>query len=122
VRFLDERYPEVGGCAQVRRAHLLAFVPHAMTRAGEVQRGRAHLGPSEDRLTAHKWLVNVRCFFADICTWALEDGSPFAQHAPLAVLLERHDLRGVGFEKARRDLGRRPDLPTAPPDGGGRTA
>jgi hypothetical protein len=100
--FLDERYPEVGGCEQVRRAHLLAFIPYARARAREVQRRRSHLEAGEDRMTAHQWLVNVRCFFADVCTWALEDGSPFARYAPPAVPLERHGLRGVGFEKARR--------------------
>jgi len=41
-------------------------------------------------------------FFADICSWAGEDGSPFTALAPPAVPLERHDLVGVGFEKARR--------------------
>jgi integrase len=100
--FLDERYPQIRGCEQVRREHLLAFIPYAVTRAREVQRGRRHLEAGEDRMTAHQWLVNVRCFFADICTWALEDGSPFVKHAPPAVPLERHDLRNVGFEKARR--------------------
>jgi len=44
----------------------------------------------------------VRCFFADVRTWATEPGSPFAAFAPPAVPLERHDLVGVGFEKARR--------------------
>jgi hypothetical protein len=46
--------------------------------------------------------VNVRCFFSDVCTWATEAGSPFERFAPRAVPLERHDLRGIGFEKARR--------------------
>jgi hypothetical protein len=67
-----------------------------------VQRAAPRLPAGEDRGTAHQWLINVRCFFADICTWALEDGSPFAGLAPPAVPLERHDLVGVGFEKARR--------------------
>jgi integrase len=100
--FLDAEHPEVGSAAQVRRAHVLAFVPWAIGRAREVQRGGPRLQAGEDRLTAHQWLVNVRCFFADICSWALEDGSPFAELAPPAVPLERHDLVGVGFEKARR--------------------
>lgn len=61
----------------------------------------------EDRLTAHQWLIDVRCFFADVCTWATEDGSPFALFAPPAAPLQRHDLVGVGFEKARRRRAKR---------------
>jgi integrase len=49
----------------------------------------------------------VRCFFADVCTRALEEGSPFASFAPPAVPLQRHDLVGVGFEKARRRRAKR---------------
>jgi integrase len=100
--FLDAEHPEVRSCAGVRRAHLVAFVGHAIQRAGESQRRQPGLAAGEVRLTAHQWLVNVRCFFADICSWAGEPGSPFAVWAPPAVPLERHDLVGVGFEKARR--------------------
>ena len=100
--FLDAEHPEVASSAQVRRAHMLAFIPHAIERARAVQRQQPRLVADEDRLTAHQWLINVRCFFADVCSWAGEDGSPFAQWAPPAVPLERHDLVGVGFEKARR--------------------
>jgi len=99
--FLDAEHPEIQSSAQVRRAHLLAFIPHAIARAREIQRG-GRSPADEDRLTAHQWLINVRCFFADICSWAGEDGSPFTEWAPPAVPLERHDLVGVGFEKARR--------------------
>jgi hypothetical protein len=99
---LDAEHPEVASAAQECRAHLLAFVPWAIARAREVQRAGPRLPVGEDRATAHQWLINVRCFFADIGTWALEDGSPFEQLAPPAVPLERHDLVGVGFEKARR--------------------
>jgi integrase len=104
--FLEERYPEVAGTAQVRRAHLLGFIPHARARAREVQRGHPGLG-DEERATAHQWLIQVRCFFADICSWATEDGSPFAQFAPPTVPLERHDLRNQGFEQARRRQAKR---------------
>jgi integrase len=100
--FLDSEHPEVESSAQVRRSHMLAFVAHAIERARQVQRRQPRLADGEDRLTAHQWLVNVRCFFADICSWAGEEGSPFARWAPPAVPLERHDLVGVGFEKARR--------------------
>lgn len=100
--YLAAEHPEVRSSAEVRRSHLLAFVPYATELARRVQRAGARLPVGEDRSTAHQWLINVRCFFADICTWALEDGSPFAGWAPPAVPLERHDLVGVGFEKARR--------------------
>ena len=105
--FLDTEHPDIAGPAQVRRSHMLAFVGWAIERAREVQRRQPHLPDGEDRLTAHQWLVNVRCFFADICSWAGEDGSPFTAWAPPAVPLERHDLVGVGFEKARRRQGKR---------------
>jgi hypothetical protein len=65
------------------------------------------LEPGEDRLTGHQWLTDVRCFFADICSWGGEEASPFAGVAPPAVPLERHDLVGVGFEKARRRRAKR---------------
>jgi hypothetical protein len=71
--FLDEHYPAVRGSAEVRREHLLAFIPHAIERARQVQRRQPHLA-DEDRLTAHQWLVNVRCFFADVCVWSTEPG------------------------------------------------
>ena len=105
--FLDAEHPELAGPAEVRRSHMLAFVGWAIERAREVQRRQPHLPDGEDRLTAHQWLVNVRCFFADICSWAGEDGSPFTAWAPPAVPLERHDLVGVGFEKARRRQSKR---------------
>jgi len=99
--FLDDRYPEVRGSADVRREHLLAFIPHAIARAREGRRRQPHL-VDDNRLTAHQWLINVRCFFADVCVWSTEPGSPLAAFAPPAVPLERHDLVGVGFDKARR--------------------
>jgi integrase len=99
--FLDERHPEVRGSADVRREHLLAFIPHAIARARQVQRRQPHLA-EEDRLTAHQWLVNVRTFFADVCVWSTEPGSLFAGFAPPAVPLQRRDLVGIGFDKARR--------------------
>jgi integrase len=100
--FLDTAHPEIQSTAQVRRAHMLAFVGQAIEQAATVQRRQPHLADGEVRLTAHQWLVNVRCFFADICSWAGEPDSPFASWAPPAVPLERHDLVGVGFEKARQ--------------------
>lgn len=104
--FLADRHPEVQETAQVRREHLLAFIPHARERANAVRR-RAPGAGDEERMTAHQWLIQIRCFFADICTWATEEGSPLAAYAPPAVPLERHDLRGLGFDKARRRQAKR---------------
>ena len=100
-RWLDAEHPELRGPREVRRSHLQAFIPYAIAHARTLQRG-TRAEPGEDRATAHSWLVDVRCFFADICTWACEDDSPFREWAPPAVPMERHDLVGVGFEKARR--------------------
>lgn len=98
-RFIDEHHPEVGACSALTPAHARGFVPHAIERARRVQRG-GHDG--SDRTTAHAWLTDVRCFFADICTWAAEPDSAFAAHSPAMIPLTRHDLVGVGFEQARR--------------------
>jgi hypothetical protein len=97
-RFIHDTYPEVKACAGVLPAHARAYVPHALERARQVQRG----GPkNEVRITAHAWLLHVRTFFADICVWATEPDSPFRRLAPRVVPLQRDDLRGIGFEKAR---------------------
>lgn len=98
-RFVNDNYPQVSGCSEVLPSHARALVPHMIERARTVRRGVAD---GEDRLTAHAWLIDVRTFFSDICTWATEEGSPFADYAPSAVPLTRHDLRDVGFETARR--------------------
>ncbi|MCU1251573.1 MAG: integrase family protein [Edaphobacter sp.] len=55
----------------------------------------------EMRCTAHSWLTDVRTFFTDLCTWALEPDSPFLHFAPSTVPLTRHSLLGLGFDKAR---------------------
>jgi integrase len=99
--FLADRYPEVRSCAEVRPAHARAFIPEAIALARRVQRGPG-AGEREDRSTAMQWLTNLRCFFADVCTWGADPGSPFEMHAPAAVPLERHDLRNLGFDKVRR--------------------
>jgi integrase len=96
--FVHESCPEVKTCAGVLPAHARAYIPHALERARQAQRG----GLKDDvRITAHAWLLHVRTFFADICEWATEPDSPFKRLAPRVVPLQRNDLRGVGFEKAR---------------------
>ena len=97
-RFMQQAHPEVKTCAGVLPEHARAYVPHAIERARQAQRG----GVKDDiRITAHAWLLHVRTFFADICEWALEPDSTFKRQAPRFVPLQRNDLRGVGFEKAR---------------------
>lgn len=100
-RFIALRYPEITSSAEVLPLHGRAYIPYAIERAREIGRGGGQ-DESKARITAHAWLLNVRVFFADICTWATEPDSPFAPFAPRAVPVARHDLRGVDFEKARQ--------------------
>jgi integrase len=100
-RFVATRFPDIRCSAEVLPIHARGFISYAIERAREVSRVGEHNG-SAARITAHGWLVNVRTFFADICDWATETDSPFAPHAPRTVPLTRHDLRGVGFDKARQ--------------------
>jgi integrase len=99
-RFLAQRYPDVRSSAEVSPAQARSYIPRALERAREVRRGRAT--DEATRITAHSWLVDVRTFFSDICTWATEPDSPFAGFAPKTVPLTRHDLVNIGFEKARK--------------------
>jgi hypothetical protein len=101
-RYLREHHPDVACCTQVTPAHARGFVPYAIERARTVRRGARISADGEDRLTAHAWLVDVRTFFADICTWGTEPDSPFAGHVPAVVPLTRHDLLDVGFKQARQ--------------------
>jgi hypothetical protein len=98
--YIDKNHPDVASCAELTPAHARGFVDYAIERARLVRRRPAEV--DGDRTTAHSWLTDVRCFFADVCTWAAEPGSPFAGHAPAMIPLTRHDLVGVGFEQARR--------------------
>jgi integrase len=98
-RFLAEQHPEITRSADVLPAHGRAYIPYAIAQARERQRGD-DTGP-ELRNTAHVWLLEVRTFFTDLCTWATEPDSLFGPHAPRVVPLMRRDLVGIGFEKAR---------------------
>ncbi|OIQ80574.1 tyrosine recombinase XerD [mine drainage metagenome] len=98
--YLQATHPQVTSCAQITPAHARGFVGHAVEQARTVQRGR-HKG-SGDTTSAHAWLVDVRCFFADLCTWATEADSPFVAHCPSVVPLTRHDLLDSGFADARK--------------------
>ena len=86
--------PEISGSARgPPNAPAGVYPLRARARAREVQRRPPDLPDGEDRVTAHHWVVQVRCFFADICSWADRGRSPFAALAPPAAPLERHDLR-----------------------------
>jgi hypothetical protein len=98
-RFLTERYPEVTSPALVRPLHLREYIPHIMAHALTVRRGNRH--GDKVSSTAHSWLTDLRTFFSDLCTWALEPDSPFRDFAPPTVPLTRHSLLGLGFDKAR---------------------
>lgn len=97
-RFIDNNFPDVASCADLTPRHARGFVPYQIEEARKVRRGPKDDG---DRATAYSWLIEVRTFFADICTWAAEEDSPFATHAPATIPLTRHDLTDVGFEAAR---------------------
>ncbi len=99
-RFIAHTYPEVHSCAEVLPSHARAFIPYAIERGRRIQRGR--IEDTGDRVTACNWLIDVRVFFADVCTWATEPDSPFAAFAPRTIPLTRYDLVGVGFEQARK--------------------
>ncbi|MGH9251069.1 MAG: tyrosine-type recombinase/integrase, partial [Acidimicrobiales bacterium] len=100
-RYLQAEHPQVDSCADITPAQARGFVGHAVELARRSQRQRDRKGTA-DRTTAHSWLIDVRVFFADLCTWATEEGSPFTAHAPAAVPLTRHDLLDAGFRKARQ--------------------
>lgn len=96
-RFVDERFPELGSPAEVRREHALAY-RDAMIEASRAT-ARAADGPSagDDRLTPYADVGDVRVFFHDACTWAQEEGSPLAGLLPTVPPLKGRDLAGPGF-------------------------
>jgi len=104
-RFLDTCHPELRSPAEVRRAHVLAFIEHARGLAERHQRRRVE--GEDGRMTAYAWILDVRGFFADVCGWATEEGSPFVGMAPPAVPVERFELRNMGFEQGRRRQAKR---------------
>jgi len=98
-RFIRDRHPDVKRCSQILPRHVRNYIPHAIRRAREVQRGPG--AGDEVRPTAHSWLVDLRVFFSDLCAWATEPDSPFKRFAPRTIPVTRHTLTGYGFEKAR---------------------
>jgi hypothetical protein len=98
--YLDERHPDVTECRQILPHQARGFVAWATAKARTVQRSTNRKG-TEDRTTTYDWMVDVRTFFTDLCTWGTEPGSPLAQHMPVAIPLTSHDLNSGGFAAAR---------------------
>jgi integrase len=100
-QYIGATHPEVTCCAELTPRQTRGFIEHAVAQAQLVRRGR-HKVSEQGTTTAHSWASDVRVFFNDICTWATEPDSPFAQYAPAMIPLTRNDLRDSGFSKARR--------------------
>jgi integrase len=98
-RFIRDRHPDVKRCSQILPRHVRDYIPHAIRRAREVQRGPG--AGDEVCPTAHSWLIDLRVFFSDICAWATEPDSPFKRFAPRTIPATRHTFLGYGFDKAR---------------------
>jgi LmbE family N-acetylglucosaminyl deacetylase len=98
-RFIRDGHPDIKRCSQILPRHVRDYVPHAIRRAREVQRGPG--AGDEVRPTAHSWLVDLRVFFSDLCAWATEPDSPFKSFAPRTIPATRHTFLGYDFDKAR---------------------
>jgi site-specific recombinase XerD len=98
--YLDERHPDVTECRQILPHQARGFVAWATAKARTVQCSTNRKG-TEDRTTTYDWMVDVRTFFTDLCTWGTKPGSPLAQHMPVAIPLTSHDLNSGGFAAAR---------------------
>ena len=97
---LAEEHPEITACQQILPHHARGFVPWALSTARSLQRSTATKG-TEDRTTTYDWMVDVRTFFADLCPWATEPGSPLSEHIPVTIPLTSHDLNREGYSSAR---------------------
>jgi site-specific recombinase XerD len=98
--YLREQHPEITECRHIQPHQARGFVPWALATARTVQRSTRTKGTA-DRTTSYDWLVDVRSFFTDLCTWGTEAGSPLTPHMPQAVPLTSHDLGSGGFAAAR---------------------
>ena len=92
-RFIRDEHPDVKRCSQILPRHIRDYIPHAIRRAREVQRGPG--AGDEVRPTAHSWLVDLRVFFSDLCAWATEPDSPFKRFAPRTIPATRHTFSGT---------------------------
>lgn len=99
-QYMTEEHPGITACRQILPHHARGFVPWALAKARTVQRSTSRKG-TEDRSTTYDWFVDVRAFFADICNWSTEPGSPLTDFAPPTIPLTSHDLNSGGFSAAR---------------------
>jgi len=105
--YLDEVH-HLSGPKEVRPAHARGFMEHAREHAvARARRLRGVDDPQAARMTGHSWVINVRTFYSDVCTWAAEPGSPFAGLVPPAEPLDRRDLRESGVLNTKRQVAAR---------------
>src|SRR5664279_3422402 len=72
-QYMGEEHPDITACSMILPHHTRGFVSWALTKARAAQRGTDRNG-AEDRTTTYDWFVDVRTFFADLCSWATEPG------------------------------------------------
>ena len=99
-QYLQEVHPEVTEPRLVLPRHARGFAGWGLEKARTLQRNTDRKG-TEDRTTSFDWLGIVHSFFVDVCHWAAEPGSEFAQWAPSALPLTSHDVRTSGYRAAR---------------------
>jgi site-specific recombinase XerD len=99
--FIDEVYPHLESSADIRPEHARAYIPHREEQARKLARWSFAAGP--DRVTtANHDLATVRSFFTDIARWSLDEGNPFAEHAPPAPPLSFRDTQSPEVSRAYR--------------------
>ena len=98
--YLAQEHPEITRCRDVLPHHARGFANWALATARTIQRSTSTKGTA-DRTTTYDWMVDVRSFFTDLCTWGTEPGSALAAHMPPTVPLTSHDLNSGGFSAAR---------------------
>lgn len=99
--YLAAEHPQITRCADVTPAHGRGFVDHQLKESGILRRGRFK-DTGAPSGTAFQYIITVRVFFDDLCTWASEPGSPFAEHAPRITPISRQQTRALGAGKARK--------------------
>lgn len=104
--YLDEVH-HLAHPADVRPIHARGFMAHAAEMATTRARRVGGADTGAVRMTGRQWVVAVRTFYSDVCTWASEPGSPFAGLVPPAVPLDRRDLRESGALSAKRQVAER---------------
>ncbi|PZR77651.1 MAG: hypothetical protein DLM65_15220 [Candidatus Aeolococcus gillhamiae] len=101
-RYIDQEFPSVRFCSDVRADHARGFLEWAKLRARAVRRRGGDDDGTHERGTAHVWVLKVRVFFADLTCWAAEEGSPFTEVTPPFNPLGRRDMVSLEPAKIRR--------------------